>query len=145
MIYTEVKKDLFEVPVYYHLAHCVNGNYALGAGIAKTFAEKMNMRYRLHLEYPIPDGEEFAHIGEALLVGNVFNLVTKARHYNKPTYESLRSALEDMRDQCAELGIKYLAMPKIGCGLDRLDWNKVSEMIREVFDGFDIEILVCYL
>ena len=42
MIYTEVKKDLFEVPVYYHLAHCVNGNYALGAGIAKTFAEKMN-------------------------------------------------------------------------------------------------------
>lgn len=145
MIYTEVKKDLFEVPANYYLAHCVNGSYTLGAGIAKLFSEKMNMQNRLKRKYPIKDGEQTKYIGKALLVGNVFNLVTKAFHYNKPTYESLRSALKDMRDQCAKLGIKYLAMPKIGCGLDRLDWSKVSVMIREIFSDLDIEILVCYL
>jgi hypothetical protein len=50
-----------------------------------------------------------------------------------------------MHDQCEELGIKYLAMPKIGCGLDKLDWNRVSDMIREIFSDLDIEIMVCYL
>lgn len=146
MIYKEIQKDLFEVPAYYHLAHCINGNYTLGAGIAKIFSEKMNMQNRLKWTYPITtEGEQVKYIGKALLVGNVFNLVTKAHHYDKPTYESLRFALEDMRDKCKILDIHYLAMPKIGCGLDRLDWNKVSKMIKEVFSDLDIEILVCYL
>ena len=145
MTYQEVKKDLFEVPACYQLVHCINGAYTLGAGIAKEFEDRMRMSHFLMLFYPIRKGEESEYIGKALLVGRVFNLVTKAHHYNKPTYESLRSALEDMRDQCKKLDIHYLAMPKIGCGLDRLDWNKVSKMIKEVFSDLDIEILVCYL
>ena len=40
---------------------------------------------------------------------------------------------------------KKIAMPVIGCGLDRLEWSKVSEIIKEVFEGTDIEILVCKL
>ena len=35
------------------------------------------------------------------------------------------------------------AMPLIGCGLDRLHWGKVSEMIQVIFKDTDIEILVC--
>ena len=38
---------------------------------------------------------------------------------------------------------KKIAMPVIGCGLDRLEWSKVSEIIKEVFECTDIEILVC--
>lgn len=144
MTYKEIKKDLFEVPAYYHLAHCINGNYTLGAGIAREFADRMNMQNRLKWTYPIAEGEQAKYIGKALLVGNVFNLVTKAFHFNKPTYESLYSALKSMHEQCKELGIKHLAMPKIGCGLDRLDWDKVSKMVKEVFSDIDIEILVCY-
>ena len=41
--------------------------------------------------------------------------------------------------------IKYVAMPKIGCGLDRLQWGKVREIINETFKDLDIEILVCYI
>lgn len=145
MTYKEIKKDLFDVPVYYHLAHCINGNYTLGAGIAREFADRMNMQNRLKWTYLIAEGEQAKYIGKALLVGNVFNLVTKAFHFNKPTYESLYSALKSMHEQCKVLGIKYLVMPKIGCGLDGLDWNKVSKMIKEVFSDLDINILVCYL
>lgn len=145
MHYQEIKKDLFEVPACYYLAHCINGAYTLGAGIAREFADRMNMQNCLKWIYPIAEGEQAKYIGKALLVGNVFNLVTKAFHYNKPTYESLYSALMDMRDQCEHYGIKCLAMPKIGCGLDRLDWNRVSVMIKEVFSNLDINILVCYL
>lgn len=145
MHYQEIQKDLFEVPAYYYLAHCINGAYTLGAGIAREFADRMNMQNCLKWIYPITEGEQAKYIGKALLIGNVFNLVTKAFHFNKPTYESLYSALKSMHEQCKELGIKYLAMPKIGCGLDGLDWNKVSKVIKEVFSDLDIEILVCYL
>ena len=36
-----------------------------------------------------------------------------------------------------------IAMPKIGCGLDQLNWQDVEGIIREVFADTDIEILVC--
>ena len=36
-----------------------------------------------------------------------------------------------------------IAMPFIGCGLNRLEWCKVSEIIKEVFEYTDVEILVC--
>jgi len=31
---------------------------------------------------------------------------------------------------------------RIGCGLDRLDWDKVSAILGEVFEGTDIKITV---
>lgn len=143
MVIKEEIMDLFTVPQGYYLAHCISGDYALGAGIAKQFVENYNMRFKLHKNYPIPDGEKFANVGQALLVDNVFNLVTKARVFHKPTYESLYDTLLDMRIQCEDLNISKLAVPLLGCGLDRLNWEQVKDVIEDVFDSTDIEILVC--
>ena len=143
MVIKEEIMDLFTVPQGYYLAHCISGDYALGAGIAKQFVENYNMRFKLHKNYPIPDGEKFANVGQALLVDNVFNLVTKARVFHKPTYESLYDTLLDMRIQCENLDISRLAVPLLGCGLDRLNWEQVKDIIEDVFDSTDIEILVC--
>ena len=77
MIFKEEKRDLFTVPQGYYLVHCISGDYTLGAGIAKQFVEVYNMRFKLHKNFPLPDGERSAHVGEALLIDNVFNLVTK--------------------------------------------------------------------
>lgn len=145
MIIREEKRDLFTVPQGYYLAHCISGDYALGAGIAKQFVEVYNMRFKLHKNFPIPNGEKFANVGSALLIDNVFNLVTKARCFHKPTYDSLYETLIDMREQCEELDITKLAIPYIGCGLDKLQWDKVSDVIEDVFEDTDIEILVCSL
>ena len=143
MVIKEEVMDLFTVPQGYYLAHCISGDYALGAGIAKQFVENYNMRFKLHKIFPIPDGEKFANVGQALLVDNVFNLVTKARVFHKPTYESLYDTLLDMRVQCENLDISRLAIPLLGCGLDRLNWEQVKDIIEDVFDSTDIEILVC--
>ena len=142
IIKTEVK-DLFTVPQGYYLAHCISGDYALGAGIAKQFVENYNMRFKLHKNYPIPDGEKYANVGQALLVDNVFNLVTKARVFHKPTYDTLYYTLLDMRVQCENLNVTKLAIPLLGCGLDRLEWSQVLDIIKDAFDSMDIEILVC--
>ena len=145
MNFKEETRDLFTVPQGYYLAHCISGDYSLGAGIAAQFVDIYNMRYKLHRNYPIPDGEKFANVGEALLVDNVFNLVTKDRVYHKPTYDTLIETLEDMKEQCENLDIDKIAMPRIGCGLDGLSWDTVEEIIKEVFEDTDMEILICTL
>lgn len=145
MLIREVNGDLFNAPQGYYLAHCISGDYALGAGIAKKFNEVYDMRFKLHKTFPIPVGEKFTNVGEALLIDNVFNLVTKARYYNKPTYETLYDTLYDMRMQCEDLDVKKLAMPLIGCGLDKLEWGQVKYTIEEVFGDSDIEITVYIL
>lgn len=141
----EVTQDLFTVPQGYYLAHCISGDYALGAGIAKKFNEVYNMRSKLHRDYAIPSEKKSANVGRALLVDNVFNLVTKERYFHKPTYDELYNALMDMQEQCQDFGIEKLAIPLIGCGLDRLEWGKVKDIIEDVFAQTDIEILVCKL
>lgn len=51
-----------------------------------------------------------------------------------------------MRRLAEEHGVKKIAMPKIGCGLDRLQWPDVEARIRSVFDDTeDVEILVVML
>ena len=139
----EIKCDLFTMPEDYYLAHCISGDYALGAGIAKKFNSVYNMRYKLHQKYPIPTGEKFSNVGKALLIDNVFNLVSKKRYFHKPTYNDLQHSLEDVKRQCDELGILKLAMPLIGCVLDGLDWKKVKSVIQKVFEDTNIIIVVC--
>lgn len=150
MEFREETKDLFLVPQGYYLAHCISGDYALGAGIAKQFVEKYNMRTKLVNQYPL-DAETAdcdcykKHVGEALLVDNVFNLVTKERYFHKPKYYDLRNSLKDMKMQMDALDITKLAIPLIGCGLDRLEWDEVKASIEDIFADTDVEILVCVL
>lgn len=141
MTITTEKRDLFTMPQGYYLAHCISSDFALGAGIAKTFDSVYNMRFKLFRNYP----DYKYNGGDALLIANVFNLVTKDKYWHKPTYDSLREALEMMKEQMDFVGATKLAMPKIGCGLDKLSWNQVYDIICEVFEDTDIEVVICEL
>ena len=141
MTITIEKKALFTMPQGYYLAHCISADFALGAGIAKVFDNVYNMKFKLYRNY---DNYEY-HGGDALPIDNVFNLVTKQKCWHKPTYDSLRESLEMMKEQLDFLGATKLAMPKIASGVDRLDWNRVYDIICEVFEDMDIEIVICEL
>lgn len=143
MTYSEWKQNLFYVPQGFYLVHCISGDYALGAGIAKKFDALYNMRFKLHRDYPIPKDQLYANVGKALLIDNVFNLVTKKRYYQKPTYDSVYETLIDLKRQCDCKNISKIAMPLIGCGLDRLNWDIVKEMVKGVFEDTNVEIVVC--
>ena len=141
----EKNGNLFDAPQEYYLAHCISGDFALGAGIAKTFDQMYNMRFKLHRDYPLGDKVKYDYVGKALLVYRVFNLVTKLRYFHKPSYSSLGETLTDMRKQCEQLNIKKIAIPKIGTGLDRLKWDFVKYEIKNSLDDSDIEIVVYIL
>lgn len=141
MTITNEKRDLFTVPQGYYLAHCISADFALGAGIAKIFDSVYNMKFKLFRSY-----DRYTYRGgDALLIDNVFNLVTKAKWFQKPTYESVREALEMMKEQLDFLGATKLAMPRISSGLDKLSWPQVYDIICEVFEDMDIEIVICEL
>ena len=133
----EEHMDLFTVGDDYYLAHCVASDMRLGAGIAVKFQKKFGLRGKIRAS------GESTEAPTCILTGRVFNLITKARSSGKPTYRSLGAALKVMRDKVAEKGVTKITMPKIGCGLDRLQWPKVREMLKETFENMDVEILVC--
>ncbi len=143
MVMNEVQMDLMQIPRGWAIAHCISGDMALGAGVAKQIEEKYNMRQQLKACFCC--GYQSLAVGTAYLVMDVFNLVTKEQYWHKPTLASLRQSLESMAKVCKTCGIKHLAMPRIGCGLDRMDWTDVKPMIADVFKDVDIEIKICYL
>jgi O-acetyl-ADP-ribose deacetylase (regulator of RNase III) len=74
----------------------------------------------------------------------IYYLVTKDRTGGGcyPTYSALESSLKAMREHMINNEVKELAMPTIGCGLDRLQWDKVEGMLRDVFGNDDLNITV---
>lgn len=146
MTIREENRNLFTVPQGYYLAHCITADFSLGAGVAKKVDEVYNMREKLMHDYNnLFDEENACYVGEAICVDNVFNLVLKKNPIKKAKYKRLRNCLKDMRDIMEENLITKVAMPKIGCGHEGLDWERVREIIEEVFEDTNIEILVCTL
>lgn len=145
MIYREENMDLFSVSDDYYLAHCISGDFDMGRGIVVEFNRRFDMKRKLQSKYP-NYLSQYTHKrigGDCILEGRVLNLITKERYFHKPTIITMRLALEKMKQICLENNIKKIAMPVIGCGLDRLNWNDVSEQIKSVFTDMHVEILVC--
>ena len=141
---TEIKGDLFTSPSTASLAHCISKDCRLGAGIAKIFRQKFG-----RIDELMKMGTEVGGVSPLKLgpFGSkfVYNLVTKEKYNHKPTYDSLRDSLVAMRTHAVVNGVKAIAMPKIGCGLDKLEWKRVSLLIQEVFSDTSIQITVYYM
>lgn len=148
MILNIEKGDLFKLDnEKYVYAHCISLDCNMGKGIAKTFDKKFN-GMKSFLINKI-NGENYDYPKTIPCFSNgklrVFNLITKEKYWNKPTYSSLESCIRQMAEFCARHDVKYLAIPKLGCGLDRLQWGKVQEIIYKYFYDLDITIEVRYL
>jgi len=75
----------------------------------------------------------------------IYNLVTKEKYSDKPSYESLRKSLEEMKVHCLAHGVESISMPRIGCGLDSLSWPAVRTLIKNVFQLETVRITVYQL
>lgn len=148
MKYNEQKGDLFKLNDKYALAHCISEDCNMGAGIAVEFQKRFELRNDI-LEVLMTTDNSNYPLTVAIYRGAndrpIYNLITKKYYYNKPTYLSITKCIKEMASMCKRDNIKYLAMPKIGCGLDRLQWGKVREIIKECFKDLDIEIEIRYL
>lgn len=143
MKYTEMRGNVFESPLDFSLCHCISCDRKMGAGIARPMDKTFNLKNRMKTIWGEP--KEYRG-GHCLYVPPVFNLVTKPHYYDKPTLSSLKESLLHMKEIMDEVDATKIASPKIGCGLDKLYWNDVSNLIQEVFADVDeLEWRVYYL
>lgn len=140
MVLKEEKRDLFTVDDKYYLAQCISSDCKMGAGIAVQFQKRFNIRDEL-----LKCNEDTRKYPTCIRVDRVFNLITKDKYWHKPNYQTIGTALIKMKELALKSDIKYIAIPKIGSGLDKLHWAKVREIIKCVFNDTDIEMLVCEL
>ena len=47
-----------------------------------------------------------------------------------------------MKSHAAMYGVSTIAIPKIGCGLDQMNWQEVVKLLRDVFAYSDIHVVV---
>ena len=149
MNYSEIKKDLFTMDKDVTLVHCISNDHTMGAGVAKIFT-RMGVKASIADDTAVWQDRGYVVWGHTNATENdpgwsVANLVTKDKYWMKPTYRTMRQALEALKDDVIRYNIRKLAMPLIGCGLDRLEWAQVSSMIKNVFRNTDVEITVCRL
>lgn len=139
----EINNDIFneinKIKDNYLLIHCMNKSLSTSKGIVVEIEKRFKVKEKIKEKYNKKDID----IGSYLITDNICNLITKNRVYDKPTYESLNICLNNLYNYCNKNNIKTLIMPKIGCGLDRLEWDKVKKIINDIFKEFNI--IVCYL
>ncbi|KAG4077549.1 hypothetical protein HA402_002976 [Bradysia odoriphaga] len=135
---TEKSGDLFSAPKEYSIGHCVSADLRMGKGIAVKFRDTFGQIQTLK-------NQNAQTGGLAVLKDDnrfIYYMVTKATFYQKPTYQSMYASLTAVKDHMKLNNVTKLAIPKIGCGLDGLNWDKVKDQLHEVFsdEAFDIVV-----
>lgn len=135
----EKKADVFEVFESMGddaaFVHCISADASLGAGVAASFIKRYGAEQRTFIKSTFVSGAPL--VGTVVMTKvlggrTVYHLITKARASGKPTLSSLKSALISLRSLLAEDGVKTLVMPRIGCGLDKLNWKDVSQLLLDL-------------
>ncbi|XP_077297617.1 uncharacterized protein LOC143919268 [Arctopsyche grandis] len=134
----EVKGDLFDVEDTFSLAHCVAEDLQMGAGIAVEFRERFKKTGYLASLGVKTGGVAVLQIKERF----IYYLITKRNSKGKPTLGSVTQSLIKMATHVEKNDVKQIAMPTIGCGLDKLDWGDVLDKIQSVFSHLDVYIRI---
>ena len=138
---TEIQGDLFTCDSDFALVHCVSADLKMGRGIAVEFKKRFGGLLELR--------EQDGCVGDALVQNcqgrYVYYLITKKICYYTPRYHDLKKALISCREHAILHNVSKLAMPRISCCMDRLNWTLVREMICDVFRKSGIQIRIYYL
>ena len=135
--YKEIEGDLFSSKGC--LAHCVSADFHMGVGVAKQ------VKTRYPTTYPKDVNHKRQPVFAQWIEGErryVYHLVTKQRYFEKPTYESVKTSLQQMRTHAEWSGVHRISMPRMGCGLDKLNWSEIRSLIKDVFKGSHVAITV---
>ena len=125
------------------IAHCVSSDFAMGKGLASTIACCYPELQKLR-KLPInnfPPGSLVTYFDQQHQ-RFIYNLVTKRRFFQKPTYETLELSLHALKRHLKRHNIHESAIPKLGCGYDQLHWPTVFSFFFNVFSGSSLTITI---
>ena len=122
------------------IGHCISADARMSKGFADFLSHRVSgprstcSKARLFMGqfYPFWDSTGKRYI---------CNLVTKEKFYDKPNPSTLSKTI------CKKIhasinGVSTIAIPKLGCGLDQMNWQEVVKLFRDIFAYADVEIVV---
>ena len=133
----DVSGDVFSST--HSLAHCISQDAKMSKGIAKVFVDKFPLLLRLKhnclsigTAVPIRDNGRF-----------IYSLVTKPVFHSKPTLYAVQWALHSMRAHAELHGVRQISAPRLGSGLDGLDFDlEVRPILSYVFADSGVKFVI---
>ena len=112
-----------------------------GAGLAKRFAQLFPKNDRLYKE-ACKDGRIRPGRGLITETGDdnpryIVNFPTKRRWRDRSRLSDIRLSLRSLYRELLRRGIRSIALPALGAGLDGLEWMAVQRLIEEEFGSED--------
>jgi len=142
----EINGDLFRsehLKAECVMTHCISQDLYMNAGIAKEFKKLYGNVDFLKSQNKVVGEIAILEFTDIL---RITYLVTKKRYYEKPTYSSLQESLSKLLEYYKVNNLSCpIIMPKIGCGLDRLDWIRVKDIIISILVNNGINVYVYIL
>lgn len=144
MAYREVKGSLF-FSTADALAHGVNCQGAMGAGIAAQFAKRWPEMAR---DYKAFCKSRFLFQGGDVLTWktpegrHIYNLATQYNLGPNATFGNVVLSVNKMLELAKRHGVNSIAMPRIGCGIGGLTWEEMGPAIKEIveYHGADVTV-----
>lgn len=144
--YEERQVDLLSLPVYYHIAFAIPADLSFGSETARRIEAIYKLKPKLEkaaeeYENECEDLEEgWTKAGDVVKIENVYVMFTTNKKYQHPTLDTIRECVRTLAQDCYKNKIQFLAMPRIGCGHGRLDWDVVRELILDEFDNYFYDV-----
>jgi len=134
-------KNIFQTHPGYSIAHCISADLKMSKGLAAQIKNKFgDASGQLDKLKPM--------VGEAIPIniGNrtIYYLITKQKYFLKPTYDNIRTALQNLKKTMNKLHDYKITIPTIAAGMDKRNWSRVKQLIYYEFQNSNIELLICH-
>lgn len=129
------------------LVNTVNTVGVMGKGIALQFKKRFPGNFKAYAAEckagDVVTGRMFV-FDAGPLVGPrwIINFPTKRHWKSNSRMEDIEAGLDDLARVIADLGIRSIALPPLGCGLGGLRWSEVKPLIKAKLASIDADVLV---
>lgn len=129
------------------LVNTVNTVGVMGKGIALQFKKRFPGNFKAYAAAckagDVETGRMFIFdAGQLVRPRWIINFPTKRHWKSNSRIEDIDAGLDDLARAIADLGIRSIAVPPLGCGLGGLRWTDVKPLIEAKLAALDAEVVV---
>ena len=125
------------------MGHCISTDAEMSKSFAQFSSERVpRLRRTCRRANANLLKEKVFPFWDSSSVRYIYNLVTKEKYSDKPDLQTLSTTLQNMQAHAIMHGVSTIAIPKIGCDLDQMNWQDVVKLLRDIVAYSDIQIVV---
>ena len=124
------------------IAHFVSSDFKMTKGVARQISSAYPYISKTLQSLETPIVESSVAVSLPWNNKSNFQFSYKISFFEKLTYYNLSRSLNCMKKHLLQKGIQQIALPKFGCGLDKLKESRVFSLISDVFEKTDIKIFL---